>query len=68
MNASPTELAVIPINQLQPDDVIVCRHQGKLTMEQQRQLHATISSNFPGFKILIHDSRASIEIHRPVPS
>lgn len=68
MSETSHTLAVIPVNQLQPDDVIVCQHKGNLSREQHKMVHDAISSKFPGFKILVHDSRVSLSIQRPVPA
>jgi hypothetical protein len=68
MHTAELTLSVIPVRHLQPHDVIVCQHAGTLTAHQAATIKSKIKDKFPGFKILVQDSRTTLEILRPLTS
>lgn len=57
----------IRILHLMPDDVIIASHSGQLSNQQLQQVQRTVATHFPNNKVLVHDARVSLSVHRPPP-
>lgn len=62
----PIEIDDMKIVRLEPDDVLVFFHPGRMSMKQVNVLDAQIGAAFPGRKFIVLQEGLSLEALRPV--